>query len=48
MKARDMFWGILRRTIPRRFYTTFRNNAPSPRVNLRYPRANPPETICPS
>ena len=48
MKARDMFWGILRRTIPRRFYRTFRGNAPSPRVTLRYPRANPPENNCPS
>jgi polar amino acid transport system substrate-binding protein len=48
MKARDMFWGILRRTIPRRFYTTFRRNAPSPRVTPRYPRGNPPESNCPS
>jgi polar amino acid transport system substrate-binding protein len=48
MKARDMFWGILKRTIPRRFYATFRSNAPSPRVNLRYPRGNPPEGNCPS
>jgi polar amino acid transport system substrate-binding protein len=47
MKARDMFWGILRRTIPRRFYATFRRNAPSPTVNLRYPRGNPPENNCP-
>lgn len=48
MKARDMFWGILRRTIPRRFYATFRGNAPSPRVTPRYPRGNPPENNCPS
>jgi polar amino acid transport system substrate-binding protein len=48
MKARDMFWGILRRTIPRRFYATFRSNAPSPRVTPRYPRGNPPENNCPS
>jgi polar amino acid transport system substrate-binding protein len=48
MKARDLFWGILRRTIPRRFYATFRRNAPSPTVNLRYPRGNPPENNCPS
>jgi polar amino acid transport system substrate-binding protein len=47
MKARDMFWGILKRTIPRRFYATFRRNAPSPRVNLRYPVGNPPENNCP-
>jgi polar amino acid transport system substrate-binding protein len=48
MKARDMFWGILRRTIPRRFWPTFRRNAPSPRVTPRYPRGNPPEQNCPS
>jgi polar amino acid transport system substrate-binding protein len=48
MKARDLFWGILKRTIPRRFYATFRRNAPSPTVNLRYPRGNPPENNCPS
>jgi polar amino acid transport system substrate-binding protein len=48
MKARDMFWGILKRTIPRRFYATFRSNAPSPRVTPRYPRGNPPENNCPS
>ena len=48
MKARDLFWGILKRTIPRRFYTTFRSNAPSPRVTPRYPRGNPPENKCPS
>ena len=41
MKARDLFWGILKRTIPRRFYTTFRSNAPSPRVTPRYPRGEP-------
>jgi polar amino acid transport system substrate-binding protein len=48
MKARDMFWGILRRTIPRRFYATFRRNAPSPTITPRYPRGNPPENNCPS
>jgi polar amino acid transport system substrate-binding protein len=48
MKARDMFWGILRRTIPRRFWPGFRSNAPSPRVTPRYPRGNPPENNCPS
>jgi polar amino acid transport system substrate-binding protein len=47
MKARDMFWGILKRTIPRRFYATFRGNAPSPTVTPRYPRGNPPENNCP-
>jgi hypothetical protein len=48
MKARDMFWGILRRTIPRRFYTLFKKNAPSPKVTLKYPRAAPPELSCPT
>jgi polar amino acid transport system substrate-binding protein len=48
MKARDMFWGILRRTIPRRFYPLFKKNAPSPKVKLAFPRGNPPENNCPS
>jgi polar amino acid transport system substrate-binding protein len=48
MRARDMFWKILRVTIPRRFWTTFRTNAPSPKVKPRYPRGNPPERNCPT
>ncbi len=48
MKARDQFWSILRRTIPRRFFPLFKNNAPSPRVHLKYPRASPPENNCPA
>ena len=48
MKARDMFWAILRRTIPRRFYTLFKKNAPSPKVTLKYPRTDPPENNCPT
>jgi polar amino acid transport system substrate-binding protein len=48
MKARDLFWAILRRTIPRRFYTTFRKNAPSPKNTLKYPRTDPPENNCPT
>jgi polar amino acid transport system substrate-binding protein len=48
MKARDQFWAILKRTIPRRFWTTFKKNAPSPRNTLKYPRSAPPDTICPS
>ena len=48
MKARDQFWGILRRTIPRRFYPLFKKNAPSPKVSLKYPRAAPPELSCPT
>jgi polar amino acid transport system substrate-binding protein len=48
MRNRDMFWKILRNTIPRRFWTTFRENAPSPKVKPRYPRGNPPENNCPT
>jgi polar amino acid transport system substrate-binding protein len=48
MKARDMFWQILKRTIPRRFWPGFKKNAPSPTVTLRYPRATTPENNCPS
>jgi polar amino acid transport system substrate-binding protein len=48
MKARDMFWQILKRTIPRRFWPGFKRNAPSPTVTLRYPRATTPENNCPS
>jgi polar amino acid transport system substrate-binding protein len=48
MKARDMFWTILKRTIPRRFYTLFKKNAPSPTNTLKYPRATTPENNCPS
>jgi len=48
MKARDLFWTILKRTIPRRFYTTFKKNAPGPKNTLKYPRANPPENNCPT
>jgi polar amino acid transport system substrate-binding protein len=48
MRSRDMFWSILQRTIPRRFWKTFRTNAPSPTVKLQYPRSDPPENNCPS
>jgi polar amino acid transport system substrate-binding protein len=48
MRSRDMFWSILQRTIPRRFWKTFRTNAPSPTVKLQYPRTDPPENNCPS
>lgn len=47
MKARNLFWPIMRRTVPRRFYSTFRKNVPSPTNTPRYPRANPPDRICP-
>jgi polar amino acid transport system substrate-binding protein len=47
MAARNMFWPIMRRTVPRRFYATFRKNVPSPTNRLRYPTANAPENNCP-
>jgi polar amino acid transport system substrate-binding protein len=47
MKARDLFWGIMRRTIPRRFYPLFRTNVPRPKVSFRYPRGTVPEATCP-
>jgi polar amino acid transport system substrate-binding protein len=47
MAARNMFWPIMRRTVPRRFYPMFRKNVPSPTNTLRYPRTNPPENRCP-
>jgi ABC-type amino acid transport substrate-binding protein len=47
MTARNMFWPIMRRTVPRRFYPMFRKNVPSPTNKLRYPRANPPDQRCP-
>jgi polar amino acid transport system substrate-binding protein len=48
MRNRDMFWSILKRTIPRRFWKQFKVNAPSPKIKLQYPRSNPPENNCPS
>ena len=48
MRNRDMFWSILKRTIPRRFWKQFKVNAPSPKHKLQYPRASPPENNCPS
>jgi polar amino acid transport system substrate-binding protein len=47
MANRNMFWPIMRRTVPRRFYATFRANVPSPTNKLRYPRATTPENNCP-
>jgi polar amino acid transport system substrate-binding protein len=47
MAARNMFWPIMRRTVPRRFYAEFRKNVPSPKNKLRYPRATTPENNCP-
>jgi polar amino acid transport system substrate-binding protein len=48
MRNRDLFWSILKRTIPRRFWKQFKTNAPSPTIKLQYPRADPPENNCPS
>ncbi len=47
MKKRDQFWLIMRHTIPRRFYTIFKNNVPRPTNTLKYPTGADPETICP-
>ena len=47
MKKRDQFWQIMRHTIPRRFYATFKDNVPRPRNTLKYPSGPDPETICP-
>jgi polar amino acid transport system substrate-binding protein len=47
MKKRDQFWGIMRRTIPRRFYSMFKDNVPRPKNGLRYPTGADPETVCP-
>ena len=48
MKARDMFWKILRNTIPRRFWTTFKSNAPSPKVKPSTRGRTTPATNCPT
>ena len=47
MKKRDQFWLIMRHTIPRRFYATFKKNVPRPRNTLKYPTGPDAETICP-
>lgn len=47
MKARDTFWRILTRTIPRRFHPQFKTYVPRPKVTLRYPREAPAESKCP-
>ena len=41
MRARDMFWSILKRTIPRRFWSGFKVNAPSPKIKLAVPAGEP-------
>lgn len=48
MRAKDEFWGIMKRTVPRRFYAQFQKNVPRPKVALRYPRGTTPESACPS
>jgi polar amino acid transport system substrate-binding protein len=47
MAARNMFWPIMRRTVPRRFFPDFRKSVPSPTNKLRYPRTTTPENNCP-
>ena len=47
MAARNMFWPIMRRTVPRRFFADFRKSVPSPTNKLRYPRTTTPENNCP-
>jgi polar amino acid transport system substrate-binding protein len=47
MKKQDRFWGIMRRTIPRKFYGIFKDNVPRPKNRLRYPTGPDPETVCP-
>jgi polar amino acid transport system substrate-binding protein len=48
MANRNMFWPIMRRTVPRRFHQMFRKNVPSPTTKLRFPRGTTPESECPS
>ena len=48
MANRNMFWPIMRRTVPRRFFPMFRKNVPSPTNKLRFPRGTTPENNCPS
>jgi len=48
MVNRNMFWPIMRRTVPRRFFPMFRKNVPSPTNKLRFPRGTTPENNCPS
>ena len=47
MTKQDRFWQIMRRTIPRRFFATFKKNVPRKGNRLRYPTGPDPETICP-
>jgi ABC-type amino acid transport substrate-binding protein len=48
MKRRDEFLRILRKNVPRRFWTSFQNQVPRPRTREAYPRGRTPETECPS
>jgi polar amino acid transport system substrate-binding protein len=47
MKKRDQFWTIMKHTVPRRFYKTFKDNVPRPRNTLKYPTGADAETVCP-
>jgi polar amino acid transport system substrate-binding protein len=48
MKRRDEFIRILRKNVPRRFWTSFQNQVPRPKTREAYPRGRTPETECPS
>jgi polar amino acid transport system substrate-binding protein len=47
MKRRDEFLRILRKNVPRRFWSSFQNQVPRPKTKEAYPRGKTPETECP-
>ena len=47
MTTQDEFWKLIRHTVPRRFYSFFKNSVPRPKVKLAYPRGTTPESTCP-
>ena len=47
MTRQDRFWQIMRHTIPRKFFATFKKNVPRKGNTLKYPTGPDPETICP-
>jgi polar amino acid transport system substrate-binding protein len=46
MKRRDEFRRILRKNVPRRFWSSFQNQVPRPKTKEAYPRGRTPETEC--
>jgi polar amino acid transport system substrate-binding protein len=48
MKRRDEFIRILQKNVPRRFWSSFKNQVPRPKTKEAYPRGRTPETECPS